>query len=109
MMDEALYTRMLMGENAVKIPLNLIAQDTGQPDTFAGVFQFRHPNGAELFRSQDGQATHTLVLADAIIRPHAVMASEHLVGCGIGGVYTNGFTDMNEWVKDVRFDAGGGR
>jgi hypothetical protein len=107
LMDEDMYTKMLMGKDAVKIPLNLIAQCVDGTDTFAGVFQFKHPNGKELFRAQDGQATHTMVLADAIIRPHVVMGSEHMEGYGIGGIYTSGFAEMNEWVRsdDIRYDA----
>jgi len=107
LMDEEMYTKMLMGKDAVKIPLNLIAQCVKGDDTFAGVFQFKHPNGKELFRAHDGQATHTMVLADAIIRPHVVMGTEHMVGHGIGGVYQSGFAEMDEWIRsdDIRFDA----
>ena len=107
LMDEEMYTKMLMGQDAVKVPLNLIAQCVDGVDTFAGVFQFRHPNGKQLFRANDGQATHTMVMADAIIRPHVVMGTEHMAGYGIGGIYTSGFTEMDEWVRsdDIRYDA----
>lgn len=94
---------MAMGIHAVHVPLALIQQDCGEKNKFCGVFQFEHPGGNKLFKTQKDESPHVLMIGDAIIRPRIVMHSSHLVGQGISGVYRDGFSP-EEWAQgEIKF------
>lgn len=44
---------------------------------------------------------HTLVLCDVFIRPHLVIASPHLIGCGASGILTSsdGLGSADAWLE----------
>lgn len=46
------------------------------------------------------QGIHTLVLCDVVIRPHLVIASNHLQGCGAAGILTSdALASPTEWIE----------
>jgi hypothetical protein len=94
LMDGIDVAKLMMGQNAFQVPLNIIFQDTGTGDSYAGVFQFRHAQ--DQLKKWIGQHPHLMILGDAIIRPRVVVASRVLVGQGMAGVYRDGFLQMME-------------
>lgn len=96
MIDELIdpYIRGLFGANAIRLPLNFIVQRVDE-NIVTGVFQTKLGN-AMLFGSNK---PHQLILGEAVIRPHIVAHSDHLVGCGISGICKSGFTDIAAWIK----------
>jgi hypothetical protein len=94
------YTRAVIGEH-VHIPLNMIFQGVGDPNKMAGVFQFQ--TDPKLIKKLVGGANthnhHVLMIGDAFIRSKVIIASQHMQGNGIGGIYTTGFADIEGWVR----------
>ena len=101
------YIQAAIGENT-HIPLNMIFQGTGDPNKFAGVFQFQIDEAVvkRLTCGANLNKGHVLVVGDAFVRSKLVMRSEHLVGGGISSVYRSGFTP-DEWVRGGKILKGG--
>ncbi len=94
-MNEDVMTRAMFGENAVKVPIRIIVQDQGE-----GIVLFVGAMRSEKLRFGSNMP-HQFVLGDGIIRPHAVLESEHCKGMGISGLITSSsFTDPFEWVQN---------
>lgn len=108
-MDDAdIYTRLLMGEHAVRVPLNLIVQGhlgNGRI-AFVGTSRRDDPHPLE-FGSRE---THQLVVCDAIIRPQLVAESSAWKGTGLGALFTSSaMTGVDEWLRTGRVLLGPGR
>lgn len=89
-------TKVMFGQNAFHIPVNIISQDVGEGEKVAGVFQTSH--GLPLrFNSQ---RTHVLALGDMMFRPRLVIASDHWRGMGISGLYKDGFISVEDWLAN---------
>jgi hypothetical protein len=90
-------TKLAMGENGFHIPLNFIVQQLRDGDKVAGVFQTS--GGRPMLFGSD--KTHILILADAIVRPRMVIASNHMQGAGIGHLYMQGFAEdeIDRWIN----------
>lgn len=83
--------KVMFGQHAFHIPMNLIVQDCGDGVTAAGVFQTK--SGAPLFAGS--KKTHVLLLGDMVFRPRIILASNNLQGMGISHIFTDGFvTDV---------------
>ena len=93
------FIKMMFGEHAVHVPLNLIFQNSEK--LASGVFQAQFTDGYKTLL-KNASDTHILMLADAVIRPRAIIESHHMRGAGIGNLYTSGFADINEWVREGR-------
>lgn len=100
-MKEVDYVRAMYGENAVQVPINLIAQHVSDDgETFAGVWQSRNADFGKLLKEPPCKGSaHVMLLGDAVIRPRVIMKTNHMVGYGIGGIYRDGFASMDEWIK----------
>jgi hypothetical protein len=96
-MNADLYTRMLFGENAVHVPMNLVVQQ--QSDGIVLVVGTMKGATALAF---GGTQTHQLLLGDAIVRPRLVLESNHLRGMGLSGIVTGGMADWDEWRQHGR-------
>jgi len=69
----------------------MIAKDQGKTTTFVGGThdpQLRY--GSEL--------SHQLIIGEVFVRPHLVVESDHLKGCGLSGLVSSG-TSPEEWVQ----------
>ena len=91
------YIRMMFGENAVHLPINIINQPDHKGGHTFGVFQMKHPAFEQL--SFGGKKTHQLILGDMVIRSRIVLDSDHLQGVGLAGLATQGF-DLPGWVEN---------
>lgn len=96
---EEMYVKAMFGENARQVAFNYVLQGAGENKaillgntTFAKEMAF----GGSL------EAPHVLVMCDAIIRPHLVIESKHLVGEGVAGIVSRGIADVNQWLQNGR-------
>lgn len=97
MNNEDPYVRMLLGQYARKAAFNYVVQRAGENraaiignTTFASEMSF----------DASAEAPHVLVLCDVVIRPHLVIASDHLTGMGVSGILTDGaLSEPDEWLK----------
>lgn len=93
------YVKALFGQHARQVAFNYVVQDPTNAENKAGLV------GTTSFAKEMGfeaRGTHVLVLCDAIIRPHFVIESEHLVGSGLTHILTSGMADMEEWLRHGR-------
>jgi len=75
-------TKVMFGINAVHVPMWMVVQNQREAGTmFAGASR-----SLQLMYGAD--KTHTLILGEAIIRPHIVVASNDFQGHGIGNFWT---------------------
>lgn len=98
--------RSMFGANAVAVPFNCIVQPM-RNQTILAVVAIQ---GAEAARLTFGSnLTHQLIMGDAVVRPHCVVESNHLQGCGLAGIALSGFADVDAWVRqgNVILDAMG--
>jgi hypothetical protein len=92
--------KLMMGQNAFHISLNLIAQSYLPGSKVAGVFQTAH--GLPLLH--ESKRSHVVIIGDAIIRPRAVFATDEFRGRGVSSLFTDGFLDSIELVKHGKAD-----
>ena len=95
----------MFGCNAIKVPFNCIVQDQGD----GGIAAVIVVGGSMAARYKFGsKKTHQLIVGDAVIRPHFVVDSDHLIGTGLAGLAKSGFADIAGWLKngDMLIDAG---
>jgi hypothetical protein len=90
------YVRAMFGQNAVQIPFNCIVQADPDTKSVAAIVVVRGPEAMRL--TFGSKRTHQLILGDAVIRPHAVIESNHCRGYGLTGLATSGFR-MDEWAE----------
>lgn len=94
MLNTDCYSKMMFGENAIRIPIRMIVQNHGK-----GVVSFIGAVKNEELRF-GSKTSHQFILGDAVIRPHLVMATKHLEGTGLAGIVTSSsFYDIGEWVN----------
>lgn len=86
--------KVMMGQNAFHIPINLIAQPMDQ-GRIIGVFQTS--NGVPLLANSN--KTHVLLLGDMIFRPRVIAASNAFQGCGVSALLKQGFSEIETWLK----------
>jgi len=88
-------TRAMFGQDARHIAFNVVLQDQGDNKAaIIGTTQFAKLMGYGFKKN------HCLLLCDAIIRPHLVIESDHLVGSGATGILTSSsMADVSEWVR----------
>jgi hypothetical protein len=91
------YTRLLMGQNGVHVSLNFVVQRAGEGRIIV-IGQSSVPYGPHPLQF-GGTRTHQLVMGDAIIRPRAVVDSDHLRGSGAIHILTTGMADIGEWLS----------
>jgi hypothetical protein len=97
--------RFAMGCHARHIPLNLIFQHKGDQESegkFAGVFQFQYPT--DLLSQHETRRSHIMMLSDVFIRPRVIIATDHLRGIGLAGIYRDGFRSTMENLKSEGTD-----
>lgn len=96
------YTQAIIGEHT-HVPLNMIFQgvEVGESDKVAGVFQFQaNPKLIKaLTRGGNLNDGHVLLIGDAFIRSKIVAETKALAGEGISGIYRNGFSDLDKWIR----------
>lgn len=89
-------TRAMFGEHARQVAFNVVLQD-GDGEGRCAII------GNTTFGRQmrfDSKAPHVLLLCDAVIRPHLVIESKHLIGVGAAGILTSSsMTGIDEWVR----------
>jgi hypothetical protein len=91
--------KLMMGNRAFQIPLNIIAQRMSadpKDGTVVGVFQTS--NGLPLVHNSD--LTHVLMLGDVIVRPHVMVGCNAFQGRGMNSLLMSGFADMDTWITD---------
>lgn len=93
------YIRAMFGSHAIQVPFNCIVQPAGD-NTILAVIAIRGPEAARL--AFGSTLPHQLIMGDAVIRPHVVVESSHLVGMGIDGIARSGFTELDSWVRNGR-------
>ena len=90
------YTRALFGVHARQAGFNYVVQGAGaEGAAIVGTTSYAQQMS---FGAMD-QGTHILVLSDIIIRPHLVIASNHLQGAGVSGILKSGIADVEGWLK----------
>jgi len=93
-------TRAMFGQDARQVAFNFVLQDGGKEKgrhiaSIVGTTQFADLMGYGF------KKTHCLVLCDAVIRPHLVIESDHLVGVGAAGILTSSsMASVREWVRN---------
>ncbi len=98
--DDDMWTRAMFGEHARKAAFNYVVQGTGQGraaiignTSFADAMAF----------GGDHERAHVLVLCDVIIRPHLVIESRHLQGCGAAAILTSdALASPESWLHEGR-------
>lgn len=77
----------MFGAHAVQAAFNYVVQPTGQDNraSLVGTTSFAR----EMSFGGSEHGIHTLVLCDVIIRPHLVIASNHMAGRGASGILTS--------------------
>lgn len=98
---ESLYphlriAKVMMGERAFQIPLNLITQHASE-NGVAGVFQTTQ--GLQLMGGDANKFVHVLTMGDMIFRPRLMIGSNDFTGWGIGGLFKDGFISHEQWLK----------
>jgi hypothetical protein len=90
--------RKLFGERACRIPLNFVTQEADRENgQYLVLAQTTLPAEAQT-KLTPTQHPHHLVMGEAVIRPHLIIASEHLIGAGASGIITGGF-HLEDWVR----------
>lgn len=84
--------KLVYGQNAMELPLNLIVQSTGIPNKYTGVFQFEYD--VPTISKAIGDNPHLMILGQAIIRPRVMVATRAMVGSGAAALMTHGFMDI---------------
>ena len=89
------WTRVMYGENAIQVPLNLTIQRMDDGIVLVvGASKFTAPNPL-MFGSKLG---HVKFLGDAVLRPHWVGESGELAGSGAAALMTGpSFGDPDQW------------
>lgn len=93
--------RLLMGDWAIHVPMNLIVQHLEDPSRVAGVFQSQHGERHPFTQWAREGEPHTLLLGDMVFRPRVVACSRHLIGAGLTGLARSGF-DPAPWIREGR-------
>lgn len=88
----------MFGQNAIQVPFNCIVQANHKENTTVAVIVVGGTPQAMGY-TFGGKKTHQLIVGDAIIRPHLVMDSDHLVGTGLAGIAMSGFADVGAWME----------
>lgn len=91
------YIKAMFGEHAVRAAFNYVVQPTGQDNRAAIIGNTVFAQEMSFGGASHG--IHTLVLCDVVIRPHLVIASNHMAGRGASGILTS--SDMaspEEWL-----------
>ena len=92
------YIKAMFGPHAVRAAFNYIVQPAeGQRAAIVGNTTFAKDMS---FGGLATGLTHTLVLCDVVIRPHLVIASSHLAGCGAAGLLRTGLSDPDPWLQN---------
>lgn len=92
--------KIMFGQNAFHIPFNMIVQQVGDGDKAAGIFQTE--SGKPLYFGS--VKSHVMILADVVVRPQLVLATDEMAGHGIGGIYSSGFHDMMGLLQQDKCD-----
>jgi hypothetical protein len=96
MNDTQVWTKAMFGQHARQVAFNVVLQDGDGEGrcmiigntTFGKEMRF----GSKL--------PHVLLLCDAVIRPHLVIESNHLIGCGASGILTSSsMAGTEEWIR----------
>lgn len=90
---------MLLGKPTFQVPMNLIVQSV-EGDKVVGVFQTSM--GQQLLMGS--QMTHQLIMGDVFVRPRLAFESNDFRGRGLTSLLTNGFTEVDTWMKHPLFD-----
>jgi hypothetical protein len=85
--------KVMMGERAFQIPLNLIVQPYAD-GVVTGVFQTQM--GEPL--TCGSKRTHILLLGDMIYRPRLAIGSDEFRGRGLASLCRDGFVDTKNWL-----------
>ena len=104
--DSQMMVKAMFGEKATHIGFNMIIQDAGSKgdNKACGFFQTTDTTGALKNLLKDKKLCHQLILGDMIIRPHMILDSDHLKGCGLAGLATASPLDWQG--RDVLYLAG---
>jgi hypothetical protein len=93
------YIRLLLGAQTIHAAFNYVVQGGKGQDRAAII-------GSTSFAKQMSfggieKGVHTLVCCDVLIRPHLVIASDHLTGTGAAGILTSsdGLASAEAWMK----------
>jgi len=91
-------TKAMFGQDARHVAFNVVLQDGGENGcAIMGTTKFPKVMGYGF------KKTHCLLLCDAIIRPHLVIESDHLIGVGAAGILTSSsMAGVSEWVRNGR-------
>jgi hypothetical protein len=95
-------TRAMFGCHAVHCGFNMIVQD-GQDGKIliVGQSQAKAPHPLRFGSNR----THLLLMGDMVFRPHLVIGTDEMRGRGLTNLVTDGFTDMDTWVRgDIVLD-----
>jgi len=89
-------TQAMYGQDARHVAFNVVLQDAGEGNAaIVGTTSFAKVMGYGF------KKTHALLLCDAIIRPHLVIESDHLIGVGLTGIVTSSsMAGVSEWVRN---------
>lgn len=98
-------TKVMYGQNAVHVGINLIVQrvDADNPEIVTGVFQ--SSCGSKLLYGAN--EPHVLILGDVVVRPRLAVASRGFRGSGLSSLATHGFTEPMTWLEGGRILVGG--
>ena len=85
----------MFGEHARHVAFNVVLQDQGDSKAaIVGTTNFAKLMGYGFKKN------HCMLLCDAIIRPHLVIESDHLIGVGLAGIITSSsMSSPDEWVR----------
>jgi len=91
-------TKIMFGENAIHVPLNIVIQGAGE----SGDRQIVSVIGQSAAQAKvhpilfGGTMTHQLILGDCIIRPRLVIETNDFIGRGLNGL---ALTAIGEWAR----------
>jgi hypothetical protein len=91
------YMQAMFGTNYIRLPLNFIVQAVDD-NKIVAIAQTGMGNAMKY----NSKMIHQLVCGEAIIRPHMVMESNHLVGHGLAAIARDGFSP-DEWLDKGKF------
>ncbi len=86
------HIKAMFGEKAVHVPAWIKVQNQGK----AGVLFVGASRLSDMCYGSD--KTHCLVVGEIIVRPHLIVASDHLQGAGISGLVREG-GDIDDWAE----------
>lgn len=84
-------TKVMYGENAMHIPMWMVAQE-------GGIIAAATTSPKAMYGSD---MTHVLTLGEMIIRPHFAIGSNDFAGHGAGGFWTDN-PGATEWLENGR-------